>query len=473
MPAMHNPYPSQGLLRPYSALFRLVDLALIFASFVIAATLQGVPWSVDFTSAALAAILIFIACSHLFGLYNSWRITSLRQELLHVLLIWLVVFFSLLFLAYGLKVSEEFSRRAVITWFFAAPICLCLLRITARSYLTRLRLSGRNQRHAAVIGDGLLAQHICQTLEESPWLGITLDGLYSYELSLNKPQAQEEPPRYHVSGYVTDLVEKARDNRLDMVFIAIPADKHALAEQIVASFADTTVNVYFIPSLFMTDLLNSRWGYLEDVPFLSLHESPFYGIDGTLKRMEDVIFSLFILAIISVPMLLIATGIKLTSKGPVLFKQRRYGLNNQEVLVWKFRTMTVQEDGETIRQACRDDPRVTPFGAFLRRTSLDELPQFFNVLQGRMSIVGPRPHAVAHNEHYRREIYGYTLRHKVKPGITGWAQVNGWRGETDTYNKMRKRIDCDLWYIDHWSFLLDVRIILLTIFSSFVDRRAY
>jgi putative colanic acid biosynthesis UDP-glucose lipid carrier transferase len=223
----------------------------------------------------------------------------------------------------------------------------------------------------------------------------------------------------------------------------------------------------------MTDLMNSRWGYLEDIPYLSLHESPFYGLDGALKRMEDVIFSLFILAIIAVPMLLIAMGIKLSSKGPVFFKQRRYGLNNQEVIVWKFRTMTVQEDGDQIPQASRNDPRVTKLGAFLRKTSLDELPQFINVLQGHMSIVGPRPHAVAHNEYYRKEIYGYTLRHKVKPGITGWAQVNGWRGETDTYNKMRNRVDHDLWYINHWSIYLDLVIILRTLFTGFTDKQAY
>ncbi|SDX51503.1 putative colanic acid biosysnthesis UDP-glucose lipid carrier transferase [Pseudomonas syringae] len=192
-----------------------------------------------------------------------------------------------------------------------------------------------------------------------------------------------------------------------------------------------------------------------------------------MKRAEDIVLSSLILLLIALPLLLIAIAIKLTSPGPVLFRQRRYGLDGRSIMVWKFRSMSVQENGDVVHQATRNDARVTPLGGFLRRTSLDELPQFFNVLYGDMSIVGPRPHAVAHNEQYRKQVSGYMLRHKVKPGITGWAQINGWRGETDTLDKMRMRIEFDLEYIERWSIWLDLKIILLTLFKGFLNKNAF
>jgi len=269
------------------------------------------------------------------------------------------------------------------------------------------------------------------------------------------------------------LIEKAKNNEIDIIFLAIPIQQQSQLEQLTAKLADTTVSLYYIPTFFLTDLLHSRWGYIEEIPYLSLRETPFYGVDGTLKRLEDVIFGSLIVLIISIPMLIIAAVIRQTSKGPILFKQHRYGLNGEKIEVWKFRSMTVAEDGEDIPQAKQNDPRITQFGAFLRRTSLDELPQFINVVQGQMSIVGPRPHAVAHNEGYRKEIYGYMLRHKVKPGITGWAQINGWRGQTDTLEKMEKRVEHDMWYIKNWSILLDIKIIYLTIIHGFTHPNAY
>jgi putative colanic acid biosynthesis UDP-glucose lipid carrier transferase len=219
--------------------------------------------------------------------------------------------------------------------------------------------------------------------------------------------------------------------------------------------------------------MQSRWIALDGIPTVSVYETPFYGVDGSLKRIEDVVLSSLILLLIAIPMVLIAIGVKLSSPGPVLFKQTRYGLDGRRIAVWKFRSMSVTEDGAHVPQAQKNDPRVTKFGAFLRATSLDELPQFINVLRGEMSIVGPRPHAVAHNEAYRKQINGYMLRHKVKPGITGWAQINGWRGETDTLEKMEGRIEHDLWYIRSWSVLLDLKIILQTVFRGFAGRNVY
>jgi putative colanic acid biosynthesis UDP-glucose lipid carrier transferase len=274
-------------------------------------------------------------------------------------------------------------------------------------------------------------------------------------------------------GSIDDLIQKARTGAVDSVYIALPLQNEQLIEELVNQFADTTVSVYVVPDLFISELMHSRWVNFGGIPLVSVYETPFYGLYGWAKQVEDFILGCLILPLISPLMIAIAVAIKVTSPGPVLFKQRRYGLNGAVVEVWKFRSMTVCEDGENIPQAKKNDARVTALGAFLRRTSLDELPQFINVLQGTMSVVGPRPHALVHNEEYRKLIKGYMLRHKVKPGITGWAQVNGWRGETDTLDKMQKRVEYDLEYIQNWSLWLDLKIITLTVFHGFTGKNAY
>jgi putative colanic acid biosynthesis UDP-glucose lipid carrier transferase len=236
---------------------------------------------------------------------------------------------------------------------------------------------------------------------------------------------------------------------------------------------DTTASIYFVPDFFITDLIQGRMDTVEDIPVVAVCESPFAGVGGVVKRVSDVVLALLILALLAPLLLVIALGVKLSSPGPVIFRQRRYGLDGKEITVYKFRSMTVCEDDGEIRQAQKGDRRLTRFGAFLRRTSLDELPQFINVLQGRMSIVGPRPHAVSHNEMYRKLIKGYMVRHKVRPGITGWAQVNGLRGETETLEKMQARIEHDLEYLRNWSLRLDLYIIFKTAFVVARDQHAY
>lgn len=243
--------------------------------------------------------------------------------------------------------------------------------------------------------------------------------------------------------------------------------------EVLTLCSDTTCTLSIIPNFFIYNLLNARWQTIGPIPTLSVFDTPFQGANNVLKRTEDVIFSIGILTFILVPMMFIAAAVKLTSSGPVIFKQKRFGLDGKEIEIYKFRSMSSQDNGAEIMQAIKNDARITPLGAFLRKTSLDELPQFIHVLQGRMSIVGPRPHAVAHNEQYRKLIEGYMLRHKVRPGITGWAQINGLRGETETVNKMVKRVEFDLDYIHRWSVWLDVKIILATVFKGFINKNAY
>jgi putative colanic acid biosynthesis UDP-glucose lipid carrier transferase len=242
---------------------------------------------------------------------------------------------------------------------------------------------------------------------------------------------------------------------------------------VLAKLADTTASVYIVPDFFVFELLHARWTNINGLPAVSVFENPLYGVAGITKRAADVVLGSMLLAIVAVPMLIIGALIKLSSKGPVFFRQRRYGLDGREILVWKFRTMTCCDDGRDVRQVTRDDVRVTRIGRLLRTTSLDELPQLFNVIAGSMSLVGPRPHATAHNEQYRSLIDGYMLRHKVKPGITGLAQVSGYRGETETLDKMERRVACDHQYIREWSLWMDAKILVRTLGVVLKQRNAY
>ena len=269
------------------------------------------------------------------------------------------------------------------------------------------------------------------------------------------------------------MVEAARNGEWDQIYIAPSLGQQAASIGLINELSETITPIRLIPDNFTQSLLHSRYLEIADTPVLCIYDSPLAAHHVFLKRLEDIFFGLILLALTSPVMLLIATVIKLTSPGPVLFKQTRHGLRGEKFQVLKFRTMTVCENGDNIKQATRNDCRITRIGAFLRKTSLDELPQFLNVLQGNMSVVGPRPHAVAHNEEYRQLIPGYMLRHLMKPGITGLAQIHGWRGETDTLFKMQKRVEYDMEYIHRWSLALDIKIIFVTAFKTLYDKNAY
>jgi putative colanic acid biosynthesis UDP-glucose lipid carrier transferase len=270
-----------------------------------------------------------------------------------------------------------------------------------------------------------------------------------------------EPER--LTGHCTDVADYVRSHGVNVVYIALPLCNVPRMSTLVNALRDTTASVYFVPDAFAFDLIQSRLVEINGMPALSVCDTPFHGMDAVLKRATDIVLASVGLALVSPLMLVIAAAVKLTSKGPVLFQQRRYGLNGEEILVYKFRSMVTTEDGEVVKQVTKSDPRVTPVGRFIRKTSIDELPQLINVLQGTMSLVGPRPHAVAHNELYRKLISGYMIRHKVRPGITGLAQVNGMRGETETLEKMSERVRYDLEYLRFWSPWLDLKIIFKTL----------
>lgn len=477
---------SSGWIKPHSSKFtflaRCLDSFLIVLALWLVLQATGETASADRIISAILAALFMQFAAEFAEIYRSWRADTLWSEARQVLFCWFTSF-SLLLLINGLLMRNHLTAplwSAYMQWFVLSLVMLLGWRMVARNLLYQLRKRGFNTRRVAVVGSSELALKTAEHLLNCTWAGYSFAGFFDDRHTRDQNTEQERRLRTQIlsverlTGNLEALVRQARAGRLDCIFIALPLNAELRIQKLVNELTNSTASVYLIPDLFTFELVHSRSINLNGIPAISIVGEPHRGIQALLKRMEDLIGASLILLLISIPMLLIAIGIKLTSKGPVFFRQTRYGLDGKSFKVWKFRTMYVcEDDAGQIRQASRDDDRVTPFGHFLRRTSLDELPQFFNVLQGSMSIVGPRPHAVAHNELYRDQIKGYMLRHKIKPGITGWAQVNGWRGETDTLEKMQKRVEFDLHYIRHWSLGLDIKIVLLTLFKGFTNSNAY
>ena len=382
---------------------------------------------------------------------------------------WFAIVALLLLLGWASHTLEVFDPRVILAWAVATPAALFGAHRLMPVVWPRVLAAEGMQKTAVIAGANDLGRKLAARLRGNPLLGIRFVGYFDDRAP---GRLQNIVPRENL-GSLSALADYARANPLDVIYIALPMASQPRILKLLEDLRDTTTSIYFVPDIFVADLIQARVDSIGGLPVVAVCESPFYGFNGVVKRISDFILAALILALISPLMLVIAVGVKLSSPGPILFRQRRYGLDGKRIMVYKFRSMTVAEDGDVVRQATRNDARVTRFGAFLRRSSLDELPQFINVLQGRMSIVGPRPHAVAHNEMYRKLIRGYMIRHKVKPGITGLAQVNGFRGETQTVEKMKARIDYDLAYLRNWSLLLDLQIILKTIVVVLQKHNAY
>ena len=466
---------TSGVIRPHSSslsvFHRISDAVIIFLTLYLSVMFYGIDWQVSYLNAAFISVLLFYFIGEGLGLYVSWRGVPAINHIKPVITSWIITVFILLIIGYAIKTTSSYSRVAFGFWVILAPLFVISWRLLVREVLGSLRAKGFNSRSVAIVGANEQGDRLADFIDTHPETGMRLNGVYDDRKILENRVHKGLSLR--INGDNKELLSKARAGKYDIIYIALPMKAARRIQELVSDLSDTTVSVYIMPDFFIFDLLHARWTNLGDISTVSIYESPHSGINGWVKRTEDIILALLILLIIVIPMFFIALGVKLSSPGPVLFKQTRYGLDGCKIKVWKFRSMSVTEDGDTIKQAQKGDSRITKFGRILRKTSLDELPQFINVLLGEMSIVGPRPHAVAHNEEFRNLIPGYMLRHKVKPGITGWAQINGWRGETNTVDKMRYRIENDLWYIRNWSVWLDLKIIVLTIRRGFIDDNAY
>jgi putative colanic acid biosysnthesis UDP-glucose lipid carrier transferase len=452
------------------SVYRLADAASVAGglSFAVwaARSLQS-----DYVLAGAVAIIVHYFVAEIGGMYRSWRGVSGNREAVAAISTWLVAFVLLGGIGFASGGLVEIPRLLLGTWFLATAMLLVLSHALMRTAQRSLWLRGLNTKGCAIVGVTELGIQLAENLTLMPELGLRLAGYYDDRPPERSPQL---PPGIKQRiGDIDDLVGDARAGFIDRIYITFPMRAEERIRGVLSKLADTTASVYIVPDFFVFQMLHSRWTDIGGLPAVSVFENPLYGVDGVAKRVFDFVLSSCLLAVLAVPMTVVALLIKFSSRGPVFFRQRRYGLDGQEILVWKFRTMRVCEDGAHVAQAKQADARVTRLGAMLRRTSIDELPQLFNVLAGSMSLVGPRPHAAAHNEQYRKMIEGYMLRHKVKPGITGLAQVRGWRGETDTLEKMQRRVECDHEYIREWSLWLDVKILFATIFVVLARKNAY
>lgn len=458
----------RGRSKPNASLISIVqrftDISIIFVGLYASCLINNKYFGYNQILVCLIVLSAFQMIGGISDFYRSWRGVKLSVELSLVLKNWTL---SLL-LSMGITTYSEvlgLSFKIMLEWYFFVCLGVVICRMSIRAGARLIRTLGYNTRRIAIAGSMPVAINLAKSFIDEPWLGFVVVGIYDNKIVKNN--------EIEYKGDFNKLIVDAKAGELDRIYLAMSMSDEIEMRELIRNLTNTTCSVILIPDIFTFNILQSRTEEVNGVPVVPLFDTPINGINMVFKRLEDIFLSLLIIILISPILLVIAVAVKVSSPGPVIFKQKRYGMDGKAIKVWKFRSMTVMENDTLVKQATKNDVRVTKVGSFLRKTSLDELPQFFNVLSGKMSIVGPRPHAVAHNEQYRNIIEGYMLRHKVKPGITGWAQINGWRGETDTIDKMEKRIEYDLEYIREWSIWLDLKIILLTVFKGFINKSAY
>ncbi len=456
-----------------AGLMRVVDVLVIAGTGLLAHGIRFHDWTPPATT-FYSLVIASIVGLNLFQLaesYNFKYVSNLYEQARRLLVAWPLVIVTLLVLGFATQTLDDVSRAWVGLWLGLGFVGLFAARVSIQAQVGAWHRAGRLTRNVVVIGAGEHGRRFVDHLRHAE-RSVNLIGLFDDR----RGRVPDYVAGYPVLGTIDDLLAFARHHPIDQVIVALPWGAEARLLSWMKKLRSLPVDVRLCPDMIGFHLPHSGVSHIGGVPLLNVFEKPLAGWDWIVKAAEDRLIASVILALIAPLMLTIALAIKLTSPGPVLFKQKRYGFNNEVIEVYKFRSMRVdtgQHGVGVVRQAQRRDPRVTPLGAILRRTSLDELPQFLNVLKGDMSIVGPRPHAVAHNEQYARLIDEYLARHKVKPGITGWAQVNGLRGETETLDKMERRVQYDLFYIENWSLFLDLKIVLRTLLVGFSDPNAY
>lgn len=446
-----------------------IDPFLTLGSLLVILEYFAVPFEGPYHALAVIVFLLSLLIFKEADLFESWSSGDVRAQTSNLLLSWGMMIFILVFLGYITDTTDLFEPMVLYTWALFTPPVILAVHSVIRFFLILTLKSEENIRRVVIVGINDQAHRLADSIVADPIYGLKLIGYFEDRTKERVGEYNHAP----ILGKMDDLPDYVKQNDIDLIYITLPMSHQKRVLDLLDKLHDTTASIYFTPDVFVYDLIQARMDTIGGTPLVALCETPFSGVNGLLKRISDIIFSLLILVMISPLLLFIAIAVKLSSPGPVFFQQKRYGLDGKEITVCKFRSMTVCEDGDNVKQATKNDSRVTRLGAILRKYSIDELPQFINVLQGKMSIVGPRPHAVAHNEMYRGMIKGYMIRHKVKPGITGWAQINGFRGETDTVDKMQKRIEYDLDYLRNWSLGLDAIIIFKTIFAVFKDENAY
>lgn len=466
----------RGLLKEYSSilamLMRGLDMAIVLISAWIAYTwrFHELTFSYFYYLAVLWAIFLTPIIFSFCHIYVSLRGASFLRHMINLMEGVGGLGLVLAGFAFFTKTGDAFSRVWFVLWLVLTLVLLVFTRFCLLLLLRFMRTHGLNERRVIIYGANELGMALAASIQQALWTGFRIVGL------LDDEENHPTTPLSHIPliKMSKDLSAMLTEQGIDEIWIALPLAAEAKVKAILFQLRHHTITTRLVLDIFGLDLLNHSITDVAGFPVLNIRSSPMVGMNRLIKAIEDRVLATLILIVISPLFALIALGVRLSSEGPIFFKQKRLGWDGKIIKVYKFRTMYLHEEPKgQLLQATVADKRITPFGRWLRRTSLDELPQFINVLQGRMSIVGPRPHALVHNELYKETVHTYMQRHRMKPGITGWAQVNGWRGETDTLNKMQKRVEYDLYYINNWSLGFDLQIILLTIFRGFIHRNAY
>ncbi len=437
-------------------------------SVVLVSTLWLVALGLDRGLNAEYLVLSVVLVALAFPGHSKLRVTPGRL-LGDICINWAVLLGVLLFFGYATNHLRDFAPLAVGIWAFLVPVSLFGAHMAFRSCLPPLVQLRGGVKRCVIAGMNAQGVALAHALKDDHYNPTRLVGFFDDRDSSRLEHCDE----FGLLGSLADLPQYVRANQIHTIYLSLPMATQPRILKLLDRLRDTTASIYFVPDIFVTDLIQAQMSSVAGLPVVAVCESPFVGLNGLLKRISDLLLSSCIICLISPILLGVSLGVRLSSPGPIIFRQRRYGLYGEEITVYKFRSLTVTEDGAaSYTQVVKGDARITRFGAFIRKTSLDELPQFFNVFEGSMSIVGPRPHAIAVNEHYRKQITGYMLRHKVRPGITGWAQVNGYRGGDDI-ESMTKRIEYDLDYLRNWSIKLDLNIIARTVGVVFNDTKAF
>jgi putative colanic acid biosynthesis UDP-glucose lipid carrier transferase len=460
---------NRSLFEYFSPLvFRVLDFCTIFLAFYAAHWFRfnHIKVTFEYEILTLLSSFIVVTCVSSFGAYASWRGKNRIEMLGRIIAAWSFAFLCVLGLLVLSKKGEDFSRLWLGYAYVSSLVFTILLRITLYSLLSFLRRLGFNQKKVILIGNQKSVENIRSLIRQERSSGFEIFS------AMNKQLASVFGKDLSI-GNLDELERVLLKNNIPEIWFCLSLKDSEFLDKALFALRHSTVNVRYVPDMSGFRLLNHQITNVAGIPTIDLSSSPLHGANALLKRLEDLVIALGIIIVISPVLVVVAFAIRFTSKGPILFKQLRHGADGKPINIYKFRTMFLHDDNGEVKQAIKNDSRVTPLGNFLRRTSLDELPQFYNVLQGRMSVVGPRPHAIAHNEHYKELVASYMKRHKVKPGITGWAQVNGLRGETDTIEKMEKRVEFDLYYIDNWSLSFDIKIVFMTIFKGFSGENVY
>lgn len=460
-----------------NSLFQFLDICAIVLCAIIMYRIRNSFWipAGDYQLLLIVIILITVYVFSWWGVYNTQYGRWLYKSLSNLTVAWIIVALCLGMITFFTKSGENFSRLWVLMTFISTYALMISTRLVAWSYSRAQTEDQVKRRNVVIIGAGQLGKNACDAIIEERWAGLNIVALFDDDQSLLNSKYRD----IKIEGSISqafEFIEHHRQSPLSAikeVWIALPLSSSEKIEQLQNRLQNTATNVFLVPDLFGVNFTQHSLVESAGIMMINLSATPMVGGSERLKRVEDIFISLLMGLVLSPIFILTAIAIKLDSKGPIFFKQRRYGLDGKEILVWKFRSMNVTEDGNVVSQANRNDSRITQVGAFIRKYSIDELPQLINVLKGNMSLVGPRPHAVSHNEYYRDKVHGYMARHKIRPGITGWAQINGCRGETEVIEKMQRRLRYDLEYIQNWSIALDARILLKTLYTVLRDKNAY